>query len=360
MARALRLPAIGSACAAATVAAIVLIALVKPAAAHAGKIVGDCEIVVGFVVEPPIEGQPNGVLVRVTRTNDGMSNMSGVAGMDKDEADMLGIDPTTTAAAGNTMTHGALVNQVMPAGSDFSFLLEHDLAGKMVPFHVHGGDFKVTVKVDVDAQTSGEFGLTITEGHVEPAVVTLRPGTTVKFANQTQGAVTLMSGMLDNGSPRPIGPVSGLDGRIHVEVTHLPTGAGREMELKEVTTRRGDYVADLIPMAGAYQIKVYGEVDGMAIDETFRSGPGSFDDVELATPPFFRSSDSIAETLTPGPNIAGDGSAVSTASPAVDPEVPGRRTDRLPPAAFGIIGAAIGLVVAASVVLTRYVRKRAA
>ncbi|MBI4306973.1 MAG: hypothetical protein HY678_11700 [Chloroflexi bacterium] len=55
-----------------------------------------------------------------------------------------------------------------------------------------------------------------------------------------------------------------------------------------------------------------------------------------------------------------DASAASTASPAVDPEVPGRRDNRLPRSAFRVIAAVVGLVVAAGVVLTSCVRKRAA
>lgn len=350
-----KLPGMVIACAASSIAAVGLLVLGTPANAHGGRIVGDCEIVVGFLREPPVEGEPNSVLVRVTRIADSMSGTSGVVQMDKDEADMLGIDLMATATASNTMTHGALVNQVVASGSDFPFLVGGDLVGKIVPFHTHGGDFRVTVKVDGAALSSGEIELAIAEAPAEPAVVTVRPGTKLRFANRTRGTVTLMSGMIDDGAARQVGPIEGLAGKIHVAVTHLPTGVVQGMEVREIAARRGDYVADLVPMAGAYEIRVYGEIDGMAIDETFRSGPGSFDDVEPAKPLVTAADDSIAAVLPASPDRD---SGAPAALPAVTP-ASAERDSRLPWTAFGGIAAGIVLVVAAGVVLKKSVRKRA-
>ena len=77
-------------------------------------------------------------------------------------------------------------------------------------------------------------------------------------------------------------PVEDLEGSIQVEVTHMATGAQRTMDLVAVFGEPGHYVAHLIPTAsGVYEFRVFGSVEGTAIDETFASmgGGGGFDDI---------------------------------------------------------------------------------
>ena len=77
-------------------------------------------------------------------------------------------------------------------------------------------------------------------------------------------------------------PVEGLEGSLQVEVSHAASGAARVADLVAVFGDPGHYVAGLIPTAaGVYQFRVFGEIDGMAIDETFasRGGGGGFDDI---------------------------------------------------------------------------------
>lgn len=77
-------------------------------------------------------------------------------------------------------------------------------------------------------------------------------------------------------------PVEGLEGRIQVEVTHVATGAKRTWDLIAVFGEPGHYVAHMIPTAsGVYEFRVFGAIEGMAIDETFvsRGGGGGFDDI---------------------------------------------------------------------------------
>ena len=77
-------------------------------------------------------------------------------------------------------------------------------------------------------------------------------------------------------------PVEGLEGGIQVEVTHVATGAKRTWDLIAVFGEPGHYVAHMIPTAsGVYEFRVFGAIEGMAIDETFvsRGGGGGFDDI---------------------------------------------------------------------------------
>lgn len=78
-------------------------------------------------------------------------------------------------------------------------------------------------------------------------------------------------------------PVEGLQNTLQVEVTHVPTGTSRTMALRAVFGEPGSYTADLIPTApGQYRFRFFGTIEGMAVNETFESGPGRFDDVEPA------------------------------------------------------------------------------
>ena len=78
-------------------------------------------------------------------------------------------------------------------------------------------------------------------------------------------------------------PVEGLDSTLQVEVIHIPTGVSKVMPLRPVFGEPGHYAADLIPTApGQYRFRFFGTVEGMNIDETFESGPDTFDNVEEA------------------------------------------------------------------------------
>ena len=77
-------------------------------------------------------------------------------------------------------------------------------------------------------------------------------------------------------------PVEGLEGAIQVEVTHAASGANRTLDLIAVFGEPGHYVAHLIPTAsGVYEFRVFGSIEGMAIDEIFvsKGAGGGFDDI---------------------------------------------------------------------------------
>ncbi len=78
-------------------------------------------------------------------------------------------------------------------------------------------------------------------------------------------------------------PVEGLEGSLQVEVTHVATGTSRTLDLEAAWGDPGHYVVGLIPTAsGVYEFRVFGTIEGTAIDETFVSqgGGGDFDDIQ--------------------------------------------------------------------------------
>ncbi len=83
--------------------------------------------------------------------------------------------------------------------------------------------------------------------------------------------------------------VTGLANSLVVEVTHLAadmsaSGVSRQMALSPLPGESGGYVAPFIPTApGPYRFRFVGTIDGVAIDESFTSGDGRFDDVRSAT-----------------------------------------------------------------------------
>ena len=81
-------------------------------------------------------------------------------------------------------------------------------------------------------------------------------------------------------------PVEGLEGSIQVEVTHSASGASKTLALIAVFGEPGHYVAHLIPTAsGVYEFRVFGTIEGTAIDETFASkgAGGGFDDIRSSS-----------------------------------------------------------------------------
>ena len=78
--------------------------------------------------------------------------------------------------------------------------------------------------------------------------------------------------------------VEGLAATLQVEVTHMPTGASRVMNLHAVSGDAGHYLADFIPTAsGGYSFHFTGSIEGVAVDERFESGADTFANVEPAT-----------------------------------------------------------------------------
>ena len=81
--------------------------------------------------------------------------------------------------------------------------------------------------------------------------------------------------------------VTGLEQTLRVEVTHTATAASTVLDLRADKLKPGRYTSDpIIPtVPGVYEFRVFGEVDGIPVDEVFssRGAGGGFDDVRPAT-----------------------------------------------------------------------------
>ena len=91
--------------------------------------------------------------------------------------------------------------------------------------------------------------------------------------------------MPGHGEPATV-PVEGLESTLQVEVTHVPSGASRVMDLRPAWHDPGHYLADLIPTSpGHYRFRFFGTIEGNEIDSTYdsRAGGGSFDDIRVAS-----------------------------------------------------------------------------
>lgn len=78
------------------------------------------------------------------------------------------------------------------------------------------------------------------------------------------------------------GAVKGLENTLQVEVVYVPTGDSRVVTLSADADEPGRYTADLIPSTpGVYELRVFGAIEGMPVNETFAShgGGGDFDDI---------------------------------------------------------------------------------
>ena len=78
-------------------------------------------------------------------------------------------------------------------------------------------------------------------------------------------------------------PVEGLESLLQVEVTHLPSGTSKTLPLRPVFNDPGHYAADLIPTApGSYRFRFFGTIERTEIDESFESGPNTFNEIQAA------------------------------------------------------------------------------
>jgi len=83
---------------------------------------------------------------------------------------------------------------------------------------------------------------------------------------------------VSRGSGEEAEPVEGLADTLQAEVIY--GGETMPLELRPAFGQPGAYRSNFIPTAeGAYTFHITGEIEGMAIDETFTSGPDTFSEV---------------------------------------------------------------------------------
>ena len=149
--------------------------------------------------------------------------------------------------------------------------------------------------------------------------------------------------------------VNGLANSLTVEVTHLAadmsaSGTSRQMALSPLPEGEGRYVAPFIPtVPGPYRFRFIGTIDGMAIDESFTSGPGRFDDVRSAAeaqfPRAVPSAREIAGVATAAQQQARDASDASATAMTI--------------AIVGVVVGGLGLLTGGVLALSAFRRRSA-
>lgn len=133
--------------------------------------------------------------------------------------------------------------------------------------------------------------------------------------------------------------VEGLENTLIVEVTHAPSGVARTMTLHADADDAGHYKADFIPTAsGQYVFHFRGSIEGVAVDERFESGVGTFDDVRPAVAIQFPESAASAREIEAAVRGAQD-AAQQAQSAALSADASAARARML-----GIGGIALGAV----------------
>ena len=229
-----------------SVTSLVIVSLgVGVALAHEGRPVGDYRFIVGWLGEPAYEGARNAVSVQINKVvegveegADGHSGVSTSSTAEDKEEDSAGHHGAEDQEEENTDHHGeapgatpAMTHEEKEYGEDSSH---------------HGAEDKI--------------------GDHSSRMVSA-PKVLASVAGQHEGQAV---------------PVEGLEGSIQVEVTHVGSGTQRTLELLAVYGEPGHYMAPMIPTAtGVYEFRVFGAIEGAAIDETFAStgGGGGFDDI---------------------------------------------------------------------------------
>jgi hypothetical protein len=133
----------------------------------------------------------------------------------------------------------------------------------------------------------------------------------------------------------PPTPVTGLEKTVQVEITYVPTGKAKTMPITAVFNQPGYYTAPILPTSpGRYQFRFFGTINGTQINETFVSGPNTFDDVTPASDIQFPDAEPQVREITGA--VQG---AQQDAASATDAAAAARRL-----AVIGIAVGALGLV----------------
>jgi hypothetical protein len=102
-------------------------------------------------------------------------------------------------------------------------------------------------------------------------------------------------------------PVEGLESTLQAQVTF--GGQTRDLEISRAFGDPGGYRSVFFPTAaGQYTFRIFGDIEGTAVDESFTSGPDTFGDVQDATagqfPVQYPATADIARDAQAGANAA--------------------------------------------------------
>ncbi len=291
--------------------------LSSPASAHEGRQVGDYNLVVGFLREPAYEGQLNAVSLIVTKIADEELPTDDASTTDADMGSQAAADQhdghshshgddetkspsTTTGAEMGVLTHGAVfISPGLGRNETFEFEISEELKGLGIPYHIHPGDYQgLIIVAEEGAHNPVERTVSLTIDGINPKRIEANVGDTLAWTNDDFQNTVLMSGPLSSMTPEiksmveagtsgaaaqtapPVNRVTGLGATLEVELTHLSTSTSKSMQLIEMFDDPGHYVAEFVPTApGDYRVRFFGSIEGNAIDETFDSGPDTYDTV---------------------------------------------------------------------------------
>lgn len=153
----------------------------------------------------------------------------------------------------------------------------------------------------------GQYELTV--GFLEePAFVGLKNGLELRVAKLDPAATPAADG--EGGET----PVDGLTGSLQAQVVY---GAETmDLELEPTFGEPGSYESVFFPMAeGAYQFRVFGEIEGNAVDETFESGPETFSEVQAVEPLQFPKGEARTTETVAAASIGGLGGGSDDGGP---------------------------------------------
>ncbi len=271
--------------------------------AHEGRKVGDYNLVVGFLHEPAYEGQLNAVSLVVSKpSTESAEEQHDIETEDDhhhgaESDDHHHANDAMDAEVDDIMTHGAIfTSPQIDTDEDFEFYISEELGGIEIPYHVHPGDQEGVIAVSTQNADHGhDKSIKIMDDHVVPDRIEVLIGDTVVWKNQESHSAVVMSGPLSPVTSEMTAAMSGettsdaavprdrvtdLASTLQVEIYHLSTDASREIPMTELPDDPGHYIAEFVPTApGDYSVRFFGSIEGNAIDETFYSGPDTFDTV---------------------------------------------------------------------------------
>jgi len=287
---------------AASTALILTLALtLGTALAHEPRDIDDYNLVVGFLHEPAFEGMLNGVYLSVTKVaahGHGEPSSHDHA-MAEDYGTIESEVPISISFTTEVDDHGGVDVQITTEGWLWT---PDNVDGEHVPGEGHAHIYVDDVKIDrvygpsyhleglepgerhvrISLNTNSHSELTY-DGKAVEATASVTIPDTGHHAHHSDSEDTADAETGHSHGAELITGVTGLEQTILVEVTHVPSGAKRNMSL-HAFDEPGSYKADFIPTAsGQYVFHFFGSIEGMQLDERFESGVGTFDDVQPAT-----------------------------------------------------------------------------
>ena len=292
----------------ASIAACIVLTLtfalsLETATAHEPRDIEDYNLVVGFLHEPAFEGILNGVYLSVTKVAEhghgdpsaSSDHHAAPKAHDAIESEV----PVSVDLTAEVDDSGGVDIQIATEGWLWT---PENVDGEHVPGEGHAHIYVNDVKIgrvygptyELEGLQPGERQVRVTlnsnshdeltyDGKAVEATAMVTIPDTGHHASQAESEDTADSEGGHSHGAEMIAGVTGLEQTILVEVTHIPSGAKRNMTL-HAFDEPGNYKSDFIPTAsGQYVFHFIGTIEGMLLNERFESGVGTFDDVQPAT-----------------------------------------------------------------------------